>query len=55
MQLVFQEAFPLNGMNIRVRPQEGTVSAGDLAGSPTKNNPNEKPEKSTLPENGSEV
>ncbi|XP_008784396.2 protein MEI2-like 2 [Phoenix dactylifera] len=51
-----QEAFPLNGMNIRVRPQDGTVSGGDLAGSPTENNnPSEKPEENTLPENGPKV
>ncbi|XP_008779504.1 protein MEI2-like 2 [Phoenix dactylifera] len=49
-----QEPFPLNGMNICVRQQDGTVSAGVLAESPAKNSPSEKPEKSTLPENGSE-
>ncbi|XP_010904858.1 protein MEI2-like 2 isoform X1 [Elaeis guineensis] len=51
-----QEPFPLNGMmNIHVWQQDGTVSAEVLAESPTKNNPSEKPEKSTELENGLEM
>ncbi|KAG1330496.1 putative protein MEI2-like 2 [Cocos nucifera] len=34
-----QEPFPLNGMNIHVWQQDGTLSAGALAESPTNNNP----------------
>ncbi|XP_073116327.1 protein MEI2-like 2 isoform X2 [Elaeis guineensis] len=52
----YQEPFPLNGMmNIHVWQQDGTVSAEVLAESPTKNNPSEKPEKSTELENGLEM
>ncbi|XP_072978005.1 protein MEI2-like 2 isoform X1 [Typha angustifolia] len=47
-----EEPFPLNGINIRVRQQDGTIIGGYSSESSTNGFPSEKLEASNLPESG---